>query len=235
MVAAARLRPPLLLTLVALVCAPSAGADDLRWGDVVRRVATRERVVALTFDDGPREPFTTQILDALRDQGVTATFFLIGENAQRHPGVVRRIAREGHALGNHTWSHPSLVEIPAWEAREQIRRGQEAIERITGRRPLLFRPPFGAMAGLAGQRGPVAESRSLAIMWSVEASDWSTDSPQRVAVRTLRNVSPGDVILLHDGGGDRSHVVTATRWVVGNLTRRGFHLVTVPELLDLSR
>jgi len=205
------------------------------WGDVVRRVATRERAVAITFDDGPREPYTSEILDVLRDAGVHATFFLVGENVERHPNTVLRIVREGHAVGNHTWSHARLDELSSFAAYEEIRRGQDAIMRVTGRRPWLLRPPFGALATtLEGAGGVIARTRSLAVMWSIEARDWDTRSPRQVAVRTLRRVRGGDIVLLHDGGGNRQHVVTASRWVVGNLTRRGFRLVTVPELLELK-
>ncbi len=213
-------------------------ADDhpeYRWGSVVRHGEGATPAVALTFDDGPSEPYTGQILDILRDQGVKATFFLIGENARRHPALVRRIAREGHAIGNHSWSHRSLGRVSRATVRSELRRTDDLLRSLTGRCPVLFRPPFGAVGqALSGPRSVVAERRQLLVLWSVEVSDWSTRSPLRVAAGTIRRINAGSIVLLHDGGGPRSHVVTATRWMVGHLARRGYDLVTVPELLGLE-
>lgn len=228
------------LAVLAAALASAAGAHAApprhpAWGSIVRRVSGAGRAVALTFDDGPREPYTSQILDILADQGIKATFFLVGENIRRYPEVTRRIAREGHAIGNHSWSHRSLAGV-SWEiARQEIARTDALIRQITGRRPFLFRPPYGALGSLlAGPGGVVARQRHLLVLWSVEVADWSTRSPLRVAVGTLRRISPGSIVLLHDGGGPRGHVVTATRWMAGHLAREGYRLVTVPELLGIT-
>lgn len=201
-------------------------------GEVVSRVSVRQPLVALTFDDGPREPYTSAILDVLADQGVKATFFLIGENAARHPEVVRRIVRDGHAIGNHSWSHPRLGSAADATVRDEIARTDELLERLTGVRTTLFRPPYGDIGrALGGWRGVPAQRGHLLVMWSVEVRDWATRSALDVAVGTLRRVEPGAIVLLHDGGGDREHTVRATRWMVGRLARQGYELVTVPELL----
>lgn len=228
----------LALLAAALASATGAGAAPPRcpeWGAIVRRVSGAGRAVALTFDDGPREPYTSQILDILADQGIKATFFLVGENVRRYPAVTRRIVREGHAIGNHSWSHRSLASV-SWEvARREIKRTDALIRAVTGRRPFLFRPPYGALGSqLAGPDGLAARERHLLVLWSVEVADWSTRSPLRVAAGTIRRVSPGSIVLLHDGGGPRGHVVTATRWMAGHLAREGYRLVTVPELLGIA-
>ncbi len=202
---------------------------------VVSSVDVSESVVALTFDDGPRDPDTAQILDVLRDHGVVAMFFLIGENVARHPGLARRIVREGHAIGNHSFTHRSLPTLADAQIRAEIERAAEAIRRATGLRPWLLRPPYGTMdSRLRGPNSIPADRGHTVILWSVQARDWSTRSAQRVALRTLTQVRPGSIVLLHDGGGARDHVVTATRWMVANLSRRGFRLVTVPELLAMQ-
>jgi peptidoglycan/xylan/chitin deacetylase (PgdA/CDA1 family) len=228
---------PVAVLLVAATLVGRADASDVfRPGAVVHRVPVNEKLVALTFDDGPRAPFTGEILDVLAEQGVRATFFLIGSNALREPALAKRIVREGHAVGNHGWAHRSLVRLSGPEARAEVERGAAAIRRVTGVHPRILRPPFGAFdTRIAGSSGLAADLGQTLIMWSVETRDWATRSPLQVAAGTLRRVHPGAIVLLHDGGGDRSHVVTATRWLVGHLARDGYRFVTVPELLERSR
>ncbi len=233
-------RRALLITIgavVAMLSATVAGAPAHRYpaGSVVSGVRVSERVVALTFDDGPRPPFTNAILDVLRDQGVVATFFLVGQNVERHPDLARRIVREGHAVGNHGWAHRALDKLSVAAAHDEIGRGASAIRQATGIRPRILRPPFGALDGrIRGRGGVAADHDQTLVMWSVETRDWATRSPRTVAVGTLRQVEPGAVILLHDGGGNREHVVTATRWMIGHLARDGYRFVTVPQLLELA-
>jgi chitin deacetylase len=222
---------------IVMLAGPVTGSPIDRYpvGSVVYRVPVTERVVALTFDDGPRPPFTDAILDVLRDQGVVATFFLVGQNAQRHPELARRILREGHAVGNHGWAHRALDELSNAAAHDEIARGARAIRQATGVHPRILRPPFGALDHrIRGRNGIAADLGQTLVMWSVETRDWATRSPLEVAVGTLRQVQPGAVVLLHDGGGNREHVVTATRWMVGHLARLGYRFVTVPQLFEMA-
>jgi chitin deacetylase len=205
-------------------------------GRVIDRVAVAERVVALTFDDGPRPPYTAAILDVLRDQGIVATFFLVGENALRYPELARRIVREGHAVGNHGWAHRALDELSTRAADDEIGRGALALRRVTGIYPRILRPPYGALdRRISGRTGVAATRGQAIIMWSVETRDWATRSALEVAAGTVRGIRPGSIVLLHDGGGNREHVVTATRWMVGHLARQGYRFVTVPQLLEMAR
>ncbi len=222
---------------IATLAVTATGAPVRRYpaGTVVYRVPVSEPVVALTFDDGPRPPFTGAILDVLRDQGIVATFFLVGENAERYPELARRIVREGHAVGNHGWAHRALDALSTSAAHDEIGRGARAIREATGVQPRILRPPFGALDDrIRGRRGIAADHGQTLVMWSVETRDWAIRSPREVAVGTLRQVEPGAVVLLHDGGGNREHVVTATRWMVGHLARQGYRFVTVPQLLELA-
>ena len=232
-----RARSMAVSAAIVMIAVPATGAAVDRYlaGSVVYSVPVAERVVALTFDDGPRPPFTDAILDVLRDQGIVATFFLVGQNAQRHPELARRIVREGHAVGNHGWAHRALDELSNAAAHDEIARGARAIRQATGVQPRILRPPFGALdRRIRGREGIAADHGQTLVMWSVETRDWATRSPLEVAVGTLRQVQPGAVVLLHDGGGNREHVVTATRWMVGHLARQGYRFVTVPQLLELA-
>jgi len=193
------------------------------------------RRVALTFDDGPAPPFTEQILDILRHRKVPATFFVCGKNAEHYPEIVRRIQAEGHALGNHTYSHPHLWLCSTTRMSEEIDRTQEAIEKITGYRPNMFRPPYGVRwFGIFS----VLRQRSMTmVQWSDTGYDWKCDSGEivRQAVRTL---GPGSIILLHDGREcrtpnevNRSRTVRALPLIIDFIERAGFQFATVPELL----
>jgi peptidoglycan/xylan/chitin deacetylase (PgdA/CDA1 family) len=187
--------------------------------------------IALTFDDGPGEA-TPLILDILKDAGIRATFFLCGQNAERFPELARRIADEGHEIGNHTYSHPHMAwKTPgrfAWE----ITRAQDAIERAAGHRPKLFRPPYGERwFGLF----PVLMGNGLAtVMWSVSGADWRF-SAARIAKRVMKKVKPGSIILLHDGmppgeRGNRLATIEALRNIIPPLMEQ-YRFVTVSELV----
>jgi peptidoglycan/xylan/chitin deacetylase (PgdA/CDA1 family) len=152
--------------------------------------------IALTFDDGPASPFTEQILDILRDQQVPATFFVCGRNAERCPELLRRISAEGHAIGNHTYSHFFPYLMTRTQLAEEIDRAQVVIEKVTGQRPVLFRPPYGARwFGLY----PVLRERGLKVVqWSDTGYDWKADEDSIVRL-SLARLGPGSIILLHDG------------------------------------
>jgi chitin deacetylase len=233
----ARSTAALLLAVAALIASViTAGEPDDDYLGVVYRVPVSEKVIALTFDDGLRPPFTNAILDVLRDQGIIATFFLIGENAVRHPEIARRIVREGHAIGNHGLEHTALDTLTRDGAYAEISKGAQAIRRAAGVQPRVFRPPHGALNGrITGRTGIAPDLRQTLMMWSTETRDWAIRSPLQVAAGTVRGVEPGSVVLLYDGGGNREHVVTATRWMVGHLVRQGYRFVTVPQLVDMAR
>jgi len=227
------------------------------FGPALVRGATDRPRVTLTFDDGPASPFTEQILDILRDRRVPATFFVCGQNVERHPEVVRRIAAEGHTLGNHTYSHPFPYFLPRRRLAEEIDRTQQAIERVTGKRPAVFRPPYGARwIGLY----PVVRERGLKVVqWSDTGYDWKSDA--RATVRAaLEHLGPGSVILLHDGQEgtqgflkwawrevlhlgdraasdslrpDRSHVVEALPRIIDQARGAGFEFVSLQEFISI--
>jgi peptidoglycan/xylan/chitin deacetylase (PgdA/CDA1 family) len=207
------------------------------------------REVALTYDDGPNPPYTDRILDVLRAERVHATFFVVGRAVVADPAVVRRIVREGHAIGNHTWDHRHLlVETPA-TMRSELTRTDNAIFAAAGVRTRLLRPPFGAR-----DFAVLGEARQLGytvVMWSVPLpNDWEQPGGATIAERVLDKVGDGSIIVLHDGNRgivcrathaspalcDRSQDVAATRLIVERLRARGFRFVTVPQLMaDAAR
>jgi len=192
--------------------------------------------IALTFDDGPCPGYSEQILDILRQSDVKATFFVCGQNVERSPGILRRIQAEGHTIGNHSYSHPfPYFRSRSFFARE-IDLTQEVIERVTGKRPKFFRPPFGARwLGLQ----PVLSARGLRLVnWSDTGYDWKLDA-EGVARETLKTLGPGSIILLHDGRNtyppqrvDRSSTVKALPAILEGAAKAGFTFVGLDELLS---
>jgi len=186
--------------------------------------------IAVTFDDGPGEA-TPLILDLLKQAGIRATFFLCGQNVDRLPELASRIAAEGHEIGNHTYSHPYLAWKTPGKIAWEIRRAQDVIEHRTGRRPKLFRPPYGVRwFGLF----PILSSQNLtAVMWSVSGVDWRLPAT-RIADRVIGKAEPGSIILLHDGvppgeAGDRKQTAEALEKIIPALRTR-YQLVPVSEL-----
>lgn len=172
----------------------------LRWlpeAWVLTRIARAHRMLYLSFDDGPHPQHTPRLLDLLAGHGIRATFFLIGERAQRHPALVRRIVAEGHRLGNHSWSHPDFERIGRDERREQVERTRRLLREFDGRDRHDFRPPRGAMpAGLL--LDCLRRGQRLAY-WSYDSLDYSHRDPAELVANVLREpVEAGDVILMHD-------------------------------------
>jgi peptidoglycan/xylan/chitin deacetylase (PgdA/CDA1 family) len=203
-------------------------------GETIYFVPVREKVIALTFDDGPNDPYTGLILDALKRQQVKATFFLIGANVERYPETARRIKAEGHLIGNHTDRHSRFDQSAASDVAQDITDGRRIIASVTGVTPTWFRPPYGI-------NGPgmeeVCRAQGMAIVgWSADANDWNPHPVEELVDRIVSQATPGDIILLHDGwetrhGVDRRNTVAAVPLILEKLKAQGFRFVTVPDLL----
>jgi peptidoglycan-N-acetylglucosamine deacetylase len=204
---------------------------------LVRGPAGKKRV-ALTFDDGPTPPVTDQILDILDTFKVTATFFVNGKLVDRFPECLRRIQRKQHGIGNHTYTHPFLYLKSPKTIAQEIDRTQDAIERVTGVRPGIFRCPYGVRwFGLFS----VLRRRGMhAIQWSDTGFDWvKKNTPADIAQKALKNISDGSIILLHDGCGacepdevSHSRTVIALPVIVEEIIRRGYSFVPVTEFIE---
>jgi peptidoglycan-N-acetylglucosamine deacetylase len=186
-------------------------------------------MVALTFDDGPHPRFTGEVLEVLTRYDIRATFFCVGLNAVSMEREVARMADLGHCLANHTWSHPYLPDLSARELREQVSRTREAIGRAAGDLPLLMRPPYGSLTPSVLDNWMGYDE--TVVLWDAEAEDWARPGPEVIADRILARTEPGSIILLHDGGGDRSQTVAALPAIIDGCLERGWSFCTVPELI----
>lgn len=198
------------------------------FGDLVARVPTRARVVALTFDDGPSPHNTKALLALLRRHAVRATFFVVGKNLERHPALAREMLAAGHQLGNHSYSHVRmLLRSPAF-CTEEITRTDLLIRSLGYRGEIVFRPPFGKK--LLALPLVLARLGKLSVTWDVEAEDTESQDPARLERTVLELAAPGSIILFHDGGRRKPGTLAAVERVIRRLRRRGFALVTVNEL-----
>jgi peptidoglycan/xylan/chitin deacetylase (PgdA/CDA1 family) len=183
------------------------------------------RQMALTYDDGPNDPYTERLLEVLERHQVKATFFLIGRFVKERPDIARAVVDAGHAIGNHTWDHPNLIFCSVAELRRQLHQSQQAIFDATGVEAKLFRPPFG---GRRPDTLGVARSLGLQpVMWSVTCRDWKAKSTEEIVGHAERQIRGGDVILLHDGefhriGVDRSRSVEATDRILSRHKSEGY-------------
>lgn len=192
--------------------------------------------VALTFDDGPSES-TPAVLETLARHGARATFFQVGSNARRLPEIARRVAAEGHEIGNHTETHPAFYKRTPAQVDQEITRCQESLEQVHGRAPTLFRPPYGAR--WFGMYPALRRHHMTSVMWSVSSRDWERSS-EWIAEWVIRKTEPGAVVLMHDGdtttpGDRRQATAVAVGMILESLSARGIAAVTVSKLFGLEQ
>ena len=219
---------------------------DLPTNYVIRRVGLVPKKIALTFDDGPDPEWTPQILDILKAKQVRATFFVIGSNMEAHPGLVQRILAEGHDVGNHTYTHPNLADTPLAAVRLELNATQRLFEALTGRSMRLLRPPYlgDAEPSDADEIVPIVEAQKLGYITvgtHVDTLDWQmlpVDQMMKLVEESINNPNPqlrGDVVLLHDSGGDRSQTVKLLPVLIDRLRAEGYGFVPVSELGGFTR
>jgi peptidoglycan-N-acetylglucosamine deacetylase len=204
-------------------CQPSSGQ--------VTNGPRGSKVVALTFDDGP-SGYTPAFLSILRSEGVHATFFQIGQQVGGQSTIEKAILDQGSALADHSWSHPDLSRGGAF-ARDQLSRTKSAITSASGGYvPCLYRPPYGATSSALVSVGDSLGMKS--VLWDVDTNDWQLPGTSAIVSRVLNGVRPGSIVLMHDGGGNRSQGQAALRPIIRGLKERGYRFATVPELLGLK-
>ncbi|MDZ4064658.1 MAG: polysaccharide deacetylase family protein [Coriobacteriia bacterium] len=188
------------------------------------------KVVALTFDDGPWKGQTARILDILKAEDVKATFFMVGSRVRKNPSIARRVAKEGHEIGNHSDTHKMLGRASEQTVRNEIRRAQRTIREVVDVTPKWFRPAGGSVGPYVTPEARKAKLR--VITWSVDPEDWRASKPGPIARSVRKAVKPGSVILLHDGGGEREDTIRALPWIIHNLRKQGYTFVTLDELYN---
>jgi peptidoglycan/xylan/chitin deacetylase (PgdA/CDA1 family) len=205
-----------------------------RYPDEIVLRGPERKEIALTFDDGPDGEWTPKVLDQLAKFGVKATFFVVGRRCEQFPRVLRRIVREGHIAGNHSWNHPNLTKLKAEEVRSQLERTGAVVRRLTGKTPALFRPPYGALNETVIHEA--IRLKEKIIFWNVDSLDWMQLNARQVAANILAHVRPGSIVLQHSAGGTGENLqgtVDALPIVIRTLRRQGYSFRTVPQLAGI--
>jgi peptidoglycan/xylan/chitin deacetylase (PgdA/CDA1 family) len=200
----------------------------LAYTPFVKLGSTRVRDIALTFDDGPG-PYTPGVLNVLEREHVPATFFVIGEELRYFSASTVREIHDGFVIGDHTETHPMMAQLSAHDQHEELFEQAARIELLGGRRPRLFRPPYGSFDATTFHE--LHQMHMLMVLWSVDTDDYQQPGVSVIVHNALEGATPGAIILMHDAGGDRSQTIEALPTIIHELRKRGFHLVTVPQLL----
>lgn len=198
-------------------------AETPREETVQENAKEEKKKVALTFDDGPHPQYTVEMMEGLREKNVKATFFLLGEQVEKHPEIVKQIYEEGHVVGNHSYKHEQLSKLTMQRACEQVNRTNKLIYDITGENPSYLRPPFGDWHEKLD-----CEANMVEVLWDVDTLDWSSQNHNEIVNKVLKNVKENDIILMHDG---YETSVTAAMEIIDTLRERGYEFVTVDEIL----
>ncbi|WP_409275158.1 polysaccharide deacetylase family protein [Neobacillus sp. SCS-31] len=228
-----------LFILYMPVAKPTHANEIKRWkyektGLVFWEADTKEKLIALTFDDGPDPLYTIQILDAMKKYNAKGTFFVIGKEAERFPEILKRQAIEGHEIANHTYRHKFRDMKNPNVLKAELRKNSDLIKRITGKAPTLFRPIAGYYDEQIIETSIDNGYYVVLWTWHQDTRDWKKPGAKRIARNVLYDTKPGDIVILHDAGGDRSQTVKAVEYILESLYKRGYKCVTVSELLSHS-
>ncbi len=201
-------------------------------------VAASAGYMALTFDDGPYPPYTDRLLDLLKEKKAHATFFLVAEQAQKHPELVRRMAEEGHTAGLHAFRHRDFLKLAETEKQNDIAQGKNALQAILGKAPVYWRPPHGFRDFSVME---VAAAQKLTVVnWSVIPRDWTGIGRQEIHDRVMDKAENGAIVLLHDGDSpfykaSRQATVDAVALLIDSLREKGYHLVSLEEYVQAGK
>ncbi len=201
-------------------------------GNVIWDIPTRKKIVAITFDDGPHAVYTPEILSILEEYNAKATFFVVGSRAENYKSIVRREVGAGHEVENHTFTHHSLSGMSSKEVQEEIQKAHQTITSITNQRPTFFRPVGGLYNDAVVDAAVDEGYRVVLWSWHQDSKDWQQPGVDKIVKNVLSGVRPGDVVLFHDAGGNRTQTIKALPIILSHLQKQGYKFVTVSQLLQ---
>ncbi|MGX4600654.1 polysaccharide deacetylase family protein [Faecalimicrobium sp. JNUCC 81] len=196
----------------------------------VRNGSRDKKLIALTFDDGPHPKETNQVLDVLKKYDVKATFFIAGKHANWYTDPLIRANKEGHEIGNHTFSHPDISNLSSSQIEEEILKCEETLMKHIGKKTTLFRPPFGSYNEKSLSEIAKKLGYKIVLWTTVDAKDWKNPPPSQISDTIVNNVKNGDIVLLHDYATDNT--VEALDLLIPKMIEKGFKFVTVSELIN---
>ena len=202
-------------------------------GQILWEIKTDEKIIALTFDDGPHKKHTPEVLDLLEKYNAKATFFVVGEHAEKNPEIALRMYEEGHELAIHTYTHPLRTSVP--NLMKEIKQTHETIYGITGFSPTLFRPVEGQYTD--AMIDAIVKEGYKVVMWSwhLDTMDWKSPGASKIVDTVLKGVKEGSVVLFHDGGGNRQQTIKALEKILPELEKQGYKFLTISELLEVQK
>ena len=219
-----------MITLIIIISNSQDISSLAENNDIFFKNGSREeKIIALTFDDGPHPKETHQILDVLDKYNVKATFFVVGKHANWYKEPLIRAAKEGHEIGNHTFSHPDISNLSRDDIKREIKQCEDTLVKLTGKKPTLFRPPYGSYS--EERLGQIAkESGYKIILWTtIDARDWQNPPSAQISNTIINKARNGDIILLHDYGTENT--VKALETILPEMMKKGYKFVTVSELI----
>lgn len=202
---------------------------------VITRVKTSEKVAALTFDDGPDPGNTDIVLKTLKKHNAKATFFVMGNKAEAHPELLQQMIEDGHEIGNHSYSHKAFNNMKKDMIRQEISHTNGIIYKITAQKPIWFRPPGGY---LSYELIKITDQEKVKIAywsWETDSKDWKGSSSQSIANHICKHISPGQIIILHDGCTNGLKTAKAVDLMLTDLSKQGYRFVTMSELMKLEK
>ncbi|MFZ5949643.1 MAG: polysaccharide deacetylase family protein, partial [Candidatus Rifleibacteriota bacterium] len=193
------------------------------------KAPAKDRYIALTFDDGPHSTHTPEILEILRKNQARATFFVLGTRAEAYPDLIAQMTRQGHAVGNHTWSHKSLAKSSASEAIDSLKRTSDLISGLTGKPCMIVRPPFGHTSQRVKKL--IHEQGWHEVMWDSDSRDWENKNPDRILYRVMKTIAPGSIVLFHDIHPGAAGMLQT---LINACKSNGYRFITIPELIEIA-
>ncbi|MBS0290201.1 MAG: polysaccharide deacetylase family protein [Proteobacteria bacterium] len=201
-------------------------------GEPIRQIKTTQKVVALTFDDGPEMPYTDKILDVLEKHNVKATFFVLGGNAKANPDLIKKIMVKGHDLGNHTMTHTMMKNKSVEVMKKDIQAVDDILRAQGYQKEITFRAPFGITSD--NLKKALQELNKRMVLFTFLPQDWTKISAEQIYNNVMKEMKPGLIITLHDGGKRRDNTVKATEMLIETLQKQGYEFLTVSEILKLQ-